>query len=377
MRIAVITTGFAPDEKQIKGDAAFRNIIKELSNRLGIEIDVFALYFPGRNVYNFYNSRVFSFGLCNSRLRKPWIWRECIKTFNEIHGSKRFDIIQSFWICESGYVASLLSRRHRIPHVSVVCGGELMGLKNIAYGSQLKYFQRYFAEYTLRNSSAVVTACEYMNDILIRHSGGKYGDKSRLIPFGADEQMFMPSDIRISDNVIRLINVANTFPVKSHIDLFKAIKLVTEKYESVRLVCTGAYGPVKLQELAAKTGIEKHFEYRGWTEYEELPCLLNSSDIFVLSSLHEAFNMSVLEAAFCGLPVVSTDVGIARDITPHIVKAGDYKSIAGGIIRVIENLETEKLNARNKSEYFRKIFSVRCSVEKYVKLYEELICKNY
>jgi len=377
MRIAVITTGFAPDEKQIRGDAAFSNFIKELSDKPGTEVEVFALYYPEKKLYSFHKARVFSFGHGRGRIRKVISWRECMWKFDEINTINRFDIIHSFWLGESGYVASLLSKRHRIPLVSVVCGGELVGLKNIAYGSQLKYFQRYFAEYTLRNSSAVVTACEYMNDILIRHSGGKYGDKSRLIPFGADEQMFMPSDIRISDNVIRLINVANTFPVKSHIDLFKAIKLVTEKYESVRLVCTGAYGPVKLQELAAKTGIEKHFEYRGWTEYEELPCLLNSSDIFVLSSLHEAFNMSVLEAAFCGLPVVSTDVGIARDITPHIVKAGDYKSIASGIIRVIENLETEKLNARNKSEYFRKIFSVRCSVEKYVKLYEELICKNY
>jgi glycosyltransferase involved in cell wall biosynthesis len=47
--------------------------------------------------------------------------------------------------------------------------------------------------------------------------------------------------------------------------------------------------------------------------------------------------MSIIEAAFCGLPVVSTAVGAAPEITKNIVKPGDYNSLAEKIIEVIQD----------------------------------------
>ena len=59
MRLAVITPGFAKDENDFGGAAVFNHFVKELSLRNGIDLTVFALYYPlNRDEYKFYNTKV-------------------------------------------------------------------------------------------------------------------------------------------------------------------------------------------------------------------------------------------------------------------------------------------------------------------------------
>lgn len=55
--------------------------------------------------------------------------------------------------------------------------------------------------------------------------------------------------------------------------------------------------------------------------HEEMPDYYASIDVLVCSSLHEGTPNPVLEAMACGVPVVSTDVGVVRDVAGELQKS--------------------------------------------------------
>lgn len=69
----------------------------------------------------------------------------------------------------------------------------------------------------------------------------------------------------------------------------------------------GALDATKL--LAEKFGIINHIHFVGYVPKAELPNWLDSGGIFLNTTRYESFGISVMEAAACGLPIVTTDVG--------------------------------------------------------------------
>jgi glycosyltransferase involved in cell wall biosynthesis len=95
--------------------------------------------------------------------------------------------------------------------------------------------------------------------------------------------------------------------------------------------------------------------------------------LYVLSSLHEAENMSLVEAAFCGVPVVSTRVGSAAELTDYKVTPGNYRELAEKIIFVLDNYESERKKSLAKIQELHKKFSLGNSVTRFGELYRSLI----
>ena len=374
MRIAWVTTGFLKDEKDYGGIAAIHNLAKELSFSPAIELTVFALYYPvGKEEYNFYDARVFSLrkkgtlSLNIPKLEKLKSWVKCIKKFNKENSIKKFDIIHSIWSGESGYIASYLSKKNNIPLVTSICGGEVAEIPEINYGSRLKLFQKYFVEQTLKQAKVIVSGSDYISEKLKLYFDKKIYSKVRKIPFGVNEALFYP--LRGTKEIslgVKLINIATAFPVKAHNDLFKALKIVIEQYPDTILECYGEDKNNSLKKIVKNMGLDRHVKLNGTIDYDKIPSALRNADIFVLSSLYESQNMAVLEAAFCGLPVVSTDAGVSREITGNIVRPGDYKALAEKIIEVIKN------SAVNYSNLYER-FSLKNCVQNFIKLYSSLI----
>jgi len=377
MRIAVITTGFAKDETDYRGAAVFNYFVKELSLNEGIDLTIFAFYYPlYRNEYKFYNAKVFSFAKGRqSKLHKPEIWRRCKRKFAEEHNKNKFDIIHSFWCGESGYVASQLSKQFNIPLTAAICGGELAEIKQIRYGSQLKFWQKYFVKKTFEQAKIIVAGSDYIIDKLSIYDDGTYLNKSKKIAFGVDAKFTSPPSLRREkdeNESLLLINIANVVPVKSHIDLLKAFKIVLQKFSGTKLTCCGDDSKGTLKKLVSDFELTGKVAIKGFVDYEQILSLLNGSDIFVLSSLYESQNMSVIEAAFCGLPIVSTAVGIAPEISPFTCEPGNYELLAEKLLYVISNYTIIKTESESKITEFRERYSMVKCVDEYLKMYEDL-----
>jgi len=121
--------------------------------------------------------------------------------------------------------------------------------------------------------------------------------------------------------------------------LINSMKIVTESIPEAALLIVGE-GPQKqsLMDLAAANGLEKQIFFLG--ERKDVQKILNSINIFVLSSIREGLPVSLLEAMACGKPVVVTNVGGIPEVvedgeTGFIVNPSDSAALAGRIIKLL------------------------------------------
>ena len=91
-----------------------------------------------------------------------------------------------------------------------------------------------------------------------------------------------------------------------------------------------------------------------------VPAALNSGDIFLNTTNYESFGVSVMEAAACGLCIVSTNVGELSLLWQDghdalLVQPGDAKAMAAAVRRILSEpglAERLSRNARAKAERF-------------------------
>jgi glycosyltransferase involved in cell wall biosynthesis len=378
MKAAWIITGFAENESDYNGAPAIHKLAEALSKHIDIELDIYTLYYPV-NIpeYKYFNARVFSFATKNknTRIDKYIIWKKVERKFNQENTVKKYDIIHSLWSGESGNLALRLSRKHKIPFVTSVCGGELAELKEINYGSRLKYWQKKFVGNSFSNARSIITGSEYINRLIGKYYGTDVLNKTVNIPFGVDDKLFFPSEstVKYEDQFPVLLNVTSAVPVKNHKMLFKAFTLVKERFPKALLVLCGYDENGILKNLSEPLRISDSVIIKGFVPYKSLPDIINSADIYVLSSLYESQNLSIVEAAFCCIPVVSTAVGIAEDITEHITDTDNPAKFAEKIISVAENIKREKNLSLEKLNTLRSKYSIKPVTDKTIELYKTII----
>jgi glycosyltransferase involved in cell wall biosynthesis len=137
-----------------------------------------------------------------------------------------------------------------------------------------------------------------------------------------------------------IINVGSLGPVKGHVFLLQAFKLVLAKHRCRLMILGGGLMENSLKQLAAQLGIQDDVAFLG---FQDNPFkYLSRSTMFVLSSLSEVFPMVLLEAMCCGLPVISTAYTGADEIITSgtnglLVPPADKEALASAIGALIEN----------------------------------------
>lgn len=144
---------------------------------------------------------------------------------------------------------------------------------------------------------------------------------------------------------------------KDHDSLLRAVEIVSASGVSAHfLVVGGGEEEQRLGDEIIRRGLSNTVSLIGYVPYDELPAYFAASDVFVLTSLYEGMGRVLIEAAAAGLPIISTDVGIARDLVNHgrdgfIVQIEDAVALAESI----EKLATDPAlrqrfvaNARDK-----------------------------
>jgi len=98
----------------------------------------------------------------------------------------------------------------------------------------------------------------------------------------------------------------------------------------------------------------------GGVDKSEVPTWLNRADIFLNTTTYESFGVSLLEAAACGLPIVTTNVGElpylwADGSEALLVPPNDPVAMANAIHRILSEpglAEKLSFNGRKKAEQF-------------------------
>jgi glycosyltransferase involved in cell wall biosynthesis len=113
---------------------------------------------------------------------------------------------------------------------------------------------------------------------------------------------------------LTVFSLRNLEPVYDVATFVRAIPLVISQAANTRFVIAGDGSQrTYLEELTKLLGIEKRVSFVGRLPYDKLPEYLAAADIYVSTSLSDGASASLVEAMACGLAVVTTDVGDARE----------------------------------------------------------------
>lgn len=159
-----------------------------------------------------------------------------------------------------------------------------------------------------------------------------------------DETCFTYSENSKSET-FKIITIGAYTPIKDYETLFAALKIVDKKINTkiqftwIGFNCWGTDNETIVNHLTTKLDL-KNIEInvvKSATKYE-IAQELQSSNVFVSTSICETFGVSVLEAIACGIPAICTNSGgVLEMITPEngiICPIKDSESIAKNILQL-------------------------------------------
>ncbi|MGH8158786.1 MAG: glycosyltransferase family 4 protein [Rhodanobacter sp.] len=268
-----------------------------------------------------------------------WTRLRAIAAIRAEHRRAPFDLIHAIFSGPCSLVAVVAAKWLHLPSLVHVAGGELVALHGIGYGGRRNWKGRLSEALVLRGADAVTAASTPIIDSL--HA---LGVQARRVPLGVDLRHWPPqAPRRRCAKQARLIHVASLNRVKDQLTLLQALKVLAESGMDFRMDIVGVdtlHGEV--DRMAARLGLERHVRFLGFKTQRELRPIMQSADLLVMSSRHEAGPLVLLEAAVAGVPTVGTAVGHVAEWSPSAalaVPVGDWAALANAIQRVLADEE--------------------------------------
>lgn len=254
------------------------------------------------------------------------------------HRRAPFDVVHSIWAGTVGLVGAVAARRIKRPLLVHVAGGELATLREIGYGGGLSLRARWTNRWVFRRSAVVSAASAPIIESL-----RAFGASAVRIPLGVDRETFTPRTpvARPTSRPVRLVQVASLNLIKDQGMLLRALARLVAAGRDVVLDLVGMDGMNgEIHAQAQALGLTSRVRFHGRVDSTRVRELVACADIYVMSSLHEAGPLAMLEAAMLGVPTVGTQVGHASEWAPDAALAGptgDAAALAANLGRLIDD----------------------------------------
>ena len=216
----------------------------------------------------------------------------------------------------------------------------------------------------------VVAVSEDVRDALSGRNGIP-GGKVVVIHNGTDVRSHAPGTT--GDRPFTIGSAGRLFPVKDYPLLVDVAAEICRHAGNVRFELAGE-GPEfeKVAQRVRNRGLEGRFTMKGFVE--NMPEFYRGLDLYINTSLHEGFPMSVLEAMAHGLPVVAPAGGGIREAVADGVHGYlvDGRDPGGFARRCHEICRDPELRSRMGAACREKVageFSIRAMAERYMELY--------
>ena len=189
-------------------------------------------------------------------------------------------------------------------------------------------------ETPVNSEAKIITPSAWSKAGLIR--SGVQGDRIAIVPHGADTDIYYPpSDQQRQtlrqtfgwEDYFIFLNIGGQTDRKGIRPLLKAFAAVIDKYPHARLVLKGSelFYPSRDEIVEAsqvvlnddeRAKVSPRLIYTGnQLSFAQIAQLYQAADAYVSPYLAEGFNLPVLEAAACGLPIICTAGGPTDDFT--------------------------------------------------------------
>lgn len=252
-------------------------------------------YESNNNALNTRNFNIIS-KICNYLDVLIYYWGN-FKAFRKLlkHGWKP-DIINAH-VFTAGVPAIILGKIYRIP---VLISEHYSGFIK----KDLRNIDKCKAKFSMNKASAILPVSKGLKVSIKNYN---INNKFYIIPNTYDKKIFYPAKIRIKEEKIKMLLVANITPIKGIDYLLKSLNYLKLKRNDFQLDIVG-YGPSKeeYETMAMDLGLGKIVKFHGQKTNAEVAIYMRNCDFFVQPSLFETFGVVYIEAMGCGKPIIGT-----------------------------------------------------------------------
>lgn len=286
--------------------------------------------------------------------------------------NKKFDVVYFPWILTADLYIDYFNELN-IPLV-VSLRGSMINIDPFIKPDNETVKKR--LEYIFNNSQAIHCVSE---DIFETAQQFKL-DKSKVVIIkpAVDFNFFFQKDIKECSK-FRIVSTGSLIWIKGYEYALISIKKLIDQNIDCEYHIIGE-GPERQRILYTiqDLGIEKCVFMHGNFCPERVRDQLQTSDVFLLSSLSEGISNAALEAMACGLPVIATNTGGIKEIIDNgengfLFDPEDTIDLTNIIIELSNDNNLYKNIVKKGKEKIEKNFTLSIEINNWYRLYKEIL----
>ena len=270
------------------------------------------------------------------------IAKAALPVIERIHAQTPIDVIDAQFFFPDGPAAAWIAQRLGLP-LSLKARGS-----DITYWGGLDFAREQMLE-AARRATGILSVSQALAEEMV--GMGMPREKITLHYTGLDRDRFRPFDhtrlraqisgeigFALPDNAPLLVSVGALITRKGHDIAIGALPMI----EGARLVVVGkGEDEAHLRDLARDLGLADRVHFAGSLDHDLLPLILSAADVMVLPTSNEGLANAWVEALACGTPVVTCDVGGARELiacdTAGRLVERNPEALAEGVNSILNN----------------------------------------
>lgn len=244
--------------------------------------------------------------------------------------------------------------------------------------------RKIFNRFLLRRADRIIAVGRSVQHALV-HNEGLPAARIEVIYNGVRQSRFdsrgdaklvrQELDLRSEDFVV--IQVARLDSIKDHETALRAVAKAKESLPHIKLLIVGD-GPQKplIENAIDQLGLRDFVCMLGMRQ--DVHRLLAAADVFLLSSLSEGIPVTIIEAMFSDLPVVSTNVGGVPELLEHnrtglLAPVGADRELADSLVKLATDAPFRQGLAVAARRAAEEKFSEEKMMAAYARVYDDVI----
>jgi glycosyltransferase involved in cell wall biosynthesis len=205
-------------------------------------------------------------------------------------------------------------------------------------------------------------------------------DRARII----SENPVLRAELNLNENALVFGMIANFYrdPRKDQLTVCRALPKVFAEIENARCVFVGRTekgAEAKFDEcvrFCRENKISERVHFLG--ARDDIPDVLASMDLFVLSSLHEGLPVAASEAMLAGVPLILSDIEPLLEVSNNGKYAEMFHTqnpddLAAKILKLLKNKALRNDLSKTALEFAKENFSIEAHLRELKKLYDSIL----
>lgn len=266
-----------------------------------------------------------------------------VKCMDKLHKKIAPDYIFAHFSMPAGLVAHKWNSKYKVPYTTILHGSDVPGYQPDRFG-MLHFPMQVVARRVWNRADNVVAVGKPLKELAMKTWEGPIS----VIPNGVDGSVFFPADNEVPENgVINFALTAQLIPRKGIGLLVEAVDSLSPEHKAQVKVNIYGTGPMleELLQLIDDKKLKNNIALCGLIAREDMNAVLQTNQMFIMSSLQEGLPLSLLEAMACGLVPISTAVGDIASVIKNyengiLIEPGKPEAIKTAIEYALDNRDS-------------------------------------